>query len=552
MSRVPFVALFGTLLSGAFAQVGGPSQSQGVYLRPVNDDCISRSLGLSELGSTGQYFPSEYLGSFSPGSDSRLDTELSEAKRFDVTYYDTYKVVENKVSNRTYVLYECGSDKPDAATDDNVPGDAVFFQVPLTSLSVSETVPFAFLEALGVADRVHDVSPYVTSACGQKLVECSQVAPSYADFLTSELNETALDLGRRVSDAIILGSAGSQAVAPVLAFDAEDDPGLLNRAEWIKYLSLFFNKEKEATVAYDAIVENYNEVKKQAAEAAAGAGSKPVIAWVTHFEYDGEEHFDVSFAAYKKDLVEEVSGELPAESAQALVDAIPGTRLSSFSNSTVEFAWDGEDTFESKEAARAAFLEFLSTVDAVVDETYSMDPMTYDFVAEYGFGDAAPADLLVYRLDGKLSESNGYDWFESSFVRPDLALSDVQRIADSVRQGKNKADSEFTWLRNVEETPVVVKADECSRITTCGQKPATICPFVKPCSGGTTALLLEDDTCDSASKCCYESCAAVAGASSDAGNNEDGKKENAAQMAAPAVILVTLLVVFVEALLHLC
>jgi len=541
MLRVPILLSLCASLSSVALAAGEPSQ--GVYLRPLNDDCIARDLGLSSLGSTGQYFPSEFV------TPQQFRTDAEDAEKFTVTYYDTYKVVVNEVAKITYVLYECGSERPDEAS---VPEGAVYFQVPLTSLSVSETVPFAFLEALGVVDRVHDVSQYVTSACGQKLVECGRVAPAYVDFAVG-LNETAVNEGKEVADAIILGSAGKDSAAPVLAFDAENDPGLLKRAEWIKYLGLFFNKEKEAAEAYAAIVESYEEVKEQSA-AKVEAGAEPVIAWVSHFSYGDEEHFDVSFAGYKNELIEDVSGKLPADSAQVLVDAIPGTRLSQFSNDTVEFAWEsvgGEDTFESREAAEAAFLEFLSGLSAVVDESYALDPATYDFAAEYGF--AAPADLLVYRIDGKLSEDNGYDWFESSFVRPDLALRDVQRIADSVRQGENVDGFEFTWLRNIDEEPIVVASSECERIKSCDQKPAPICPFVKVCGDGKTALLLEDSYVEVGASCRYESCDAIAGSASDGENDEnDENDENAAQMAAPAVILITLLVVFVEALLQFC
>lgn len=539
ISRIAFLA---NAFSLATAQSPSSIPTQTTYLRPLNADCVAQELGLVDLGS-GTYFPSSYV--LAPPSPT---TEVinSAADGFSVEYKDSYKIVENRISNITYVLYECGTDRPSA---DQVPAGSVFFQVPLTSVSVAETVPYAYLEALEVVDRVTDVSAYTTSACGQKLVECGFVSPNYVDFSTFEVNETSLDLGKAKADAIILGTAGAGQPAPVLAFDAENDPGLLNRAEWIKYLGLFFNKERQAETLYNAIVDRYEEEKKLSEQAdAASAGGSPVIAWVSHFTYDNEEHFDVSFAGYKQDLVEDASAKLPSESAQALVEATPGARLSAFSNETVEFAWDdpsganGAKTFASKKEAVAAFQKLLSEVDAIVDETYAMDPATYDFQAEYGF--AAPA--LTYRVDGKLSADNGYDWFESSFVRPDLMLRDFVRITDSVRAGKNVTPDgfEFTWLRHLDEKPVVVEAKDCARITECGQEAKPICPFVRSCGDGTTALLREDEgnaaSCGEA--CCYESCTAVAGMT----------KEGAAQMAAPAVILITLLVVFVEALLQFC
>jgi len=312
-------------------------------------------------------------------------------------------------------------------------------------------------------------------------------------------------------------------------------------------LGLFFNKEKKASELYDAIVEEYDTVKK---ESAAENGDSPKIAWVTHFVYDGDEHFDVSFADYKTDLVADVNGRLPAESAQDLVDSIPGTRLASFSNTTVEFAWDGESSFESKEAARAAFQEFFNSLDAVVDETYAMEPSTYDFAEEFGFDTGS---TLVYRFDGKLSASNGYDWFESSFVRPDLVLLDFKRIADSARQGENIGDFDFTWLRNIDEPVVTVSPSDCTRISSCSQEPEPICPFVQVCPDGSTALLTEDESLFSNSTCSYQSCDGDGRtAGSEDVTAETGGEKNTAQMAAPAVILITLLVVFVEALINFC
>ena len=525
------------------------------YVRPLNADCVARDLGLAGLGGDALYFPSSFVLPVS-SADSVGPTVTSAAEGFSVTYYDTYKVVENRVSNVTYVLYECGTDRPEPS--EVAAENPVYFQIPLTSVSVSETVPYAYLEALEVVDRVVDVSAYTTSACGQKQVACGEVAPGYVDFVSPGFNETALAAGVAVSDAIILGSGGAVDVElfeedgapvliPALAFDAENDPGLLNRAEWIKYLGAFFNKERLANALYGAIVEEYEAVKEASAAAAAGAET-PVVAWVSHFEYayepeePPEEHFDVSFADYKGDLVADVSGRMVADGAAALVAGTPGARLSAFSNETVEFAWDdpegvnGEKTFGSKEEARAAFEKMLEGVDAIVDETYSADPAAYDFEKEYGF--APPAS--TYRVDGKLSADNGYDWYESSFVRPDLMLRDFQRIADSVRAGENVVPDgfAFTWLRHLDEKPVVVTADACTRISACGQEAAPICPFVRGCGDGTTALLQEEGTCGEA--CCYEACDASAPA------------RNAAQMAAPAVILVTLLVVFVEALLQFC
>lgn len=55
------------------------------------------------------------------------------------------QVVTNLYVNETYVLYQCGTARPSA---DMVPTGSKFFEIPLTSVSVIETVPYAYLVRL--------------------------------------------------------------------------------------------------------------------------------------------------------------------------------------------------------------------------------------------------------------------------------------------------------------------------------------------------------------------------------------------------------------------
>lgn len=52
------------------------------------------------------------------------------------------QVVTNLYVNETYVLYQCGTGRPAA---DVVPEGSKFFEIPLTSVSVIETVPYAYM-----------------------------------------------------------------------------------------------------------------------------------------------------------------------------------------------------------------------------------------------------------------------------------------------------------------------------------------------------------------------------------------------------------------------
>jgi hypothetical protein len=324
---------------------------------------------------------------------------------------------------------------------------------------------------------------------------------------------------------------------------------VLNRIEWIKFLGTFFNLDKYASSVYDTIADEYNQNKAAAAKAGEGKDS-PVIAWVSHYLYEKDESYQVSFSAYKD--------ELTTDAGAALVDfealkAIPGVRQSEFSNSTLEFAWDGNKagSFATKEEAKAAFLKALSSVDAIIDETYTMDSAKYNlatFLKEYGFTDAEVAIMpwftnkLIFRQDGLISETNGIDWFEGALARPDQELSDVFRIVTAARDAPETATAlskDYIWLRQIEEAPTVVNSDECERLSSCTADPTPICPFVAVCGDGSSVLLTSGTEEDDA-QCSYQACPLV------------DSQTNTAQMAAPAVIVLTVLIVFVEALINFC
>jgi hypothetical protein len=464
--------------------------------------------------------------------------QVINSQGFSVDYYNSYKIVTNKIANETYVLYQCGTPPPAA---DVIPAGAKVFQIPLTSISAPETVPYAFLEILGVDDRVNDVSPYVTSACGQKIKECGKVGP---DALALDNNTMLEETVGASTDGLLTSAAYSYPKS--FAFSAAQDPGVLNRIEWIKILGTFFNLDKYASTVYDTIVEEYNQVKVNATKAGEGKDA-PVIAWASHYLYDTDESYQLSFAPYKNELTTDAGAAVLDFEA---LSKFPGVRVSEFSNTTLEFAWDGKKTgsFSTKEEAKAAFLKALSSVGAVVDETYTDDSAKYNLAAfqkEYNFTDSDLQDMpwftnkLIFREDGLISETNGVDWFEGALARPDQELSDVLRIVTAARDPTAPLPQDYKWLHQIEEAPHVINSDECERLSSCTAEPTPICPFVAVCGDG-SSVLLTSGTEEDDDQCSYEACPLV------------DIQTNTAQMAAPAVIVLTVLIVFVEALINFC
>ena len=71
--------------------------------------------------------------------------------------------------------------------------------------------------------------------------------------------------------------------------------GVLNRAEWFKFLGMFFNMDAAANELFDSINSSYYAT---AAEVVPGP-QPPVVAFVDLYDYAPDVAYEVSFAPYK-------------------------------------------------------------------------------------------------------------------------------------------------------------------------------------------------------------------------------------------------------------
>jgi ABC-type Fe3+-hydroxamate transport system substrate-binding protein len=77
------------------------------------------------------------------------------------------------------------------------------------------------------------------------------------------------------------------------------DPGVLNRAEWVKFVAVFFNKEVEANNLFSNITNNLKLLNSTARAAAAKKAQPTVVAWLSKYG----DSISVNFAAYKKQFI---------------------------------------------------------------------------------------------------------------------------------------------------------------------------------------------------------------------------------------------------------
>jgi len=418
------------------------------------------------------------------------EVSVNEATFFTVAYLPNYKYVRDLHAGKSYVLYQSGCAVPStaalAATHPDFNASVTsFFAVPVTSVACGGTAPLPYLarpqppshhtppppsrantglqEALGVfgAVEVLDMT-YVTSPCLQRLAECGTVSvvdSSNASAWSAAVAGVQLVL----TDSYGIGASGTERDVVV---DDTIDPGLLNRAEWVKFISLFFDEEEAANGAFTQTQQQVAAVASVAANAAS-ASSKPlpVVAFTSY--YGGV--FYPSTAAYKQQVVAAAGG--------VLAELVP---LGSSSSDTA-----------------AQLRDALAGVDVLIDSTYlsseydaSPNGYTYaQFLALYNFSAADAASGAfpflssgsVFRLDKQVSGGTygrvGWDFFENGawdvadFVR-DFAL--VLHPSAAARLGP----AGTRWLRNLSanEPAVVLTSALCAD------------PRVAPACGGASLL----------------------------------------------------------------
>jgi hypothetical protein len=448
---------------------------------------------------------------------------VTVAEDFTVKYYDTYKVVTNTRANETYALYQCGTVPPPRS---DLPEGAKILEIPLSSVAVDDTTALGFLRYLGVEDRVAYASSWSVAPCMQRLTASVEDGGCGAEAAAAS-NVTAVAAQAPRVDATF-GFAANANSSESVAFTATRDPGAVRRAEWIKFLAPFFNKEVEANRLFDGVSSAYDATKKAAAaQAPASLSARPKVAWLSKsnvskawgYDFDGPA-YGVFFTPYKAQLIADAGAQNVAASNATVLAAYPGVASPDISgNGNVMLR---ADTPANKARADAALRELLADADVVVDETFYSDPDTGKnldaptlgmFRREFSLEGAAGDDLKflqgkgrVYTLGGTQGASGGSDWFETAVVRPDLVLDELAgafnpdfepagggagnatATATTVKASEGGGNSTSSkWLYRLGDgsaKPNKLTASQCPSNAPCGAAPQAICPTAYRVCGG--------------------------------------------------------------------
>ncbi|KAJ2318237.1 hypothetical protein IWW52_002673 [Coemansia sp. RSA 2704] len=407
---------------------------------------VFSSCALADTPSTDGLQNTDCISSSSSSSSSSLyaaKVEVKHAKLFSIDYHDTYKVVNNLSTNTTYVLYQCGSNKPMVEDAD------AFIPIPVGSAAAWSTSAAMFIESLGVQDRVKNLgtAPSIVSACLQELLE-DVIKPF------DEGNATSTDEQEQSNDVVFNMPAGEDLNATNTVLSSEYlESSALGRSEWIKFFAAFFNAEERANDAFDSIDSNYACFAKKADEEYDDL--RPVVAWTSYAaptEYNNNTaYWQISFADYKYDIVRD---------AGARMLNTTGAQATMFSSAP-------------------AFLDALEDVDIVIDESfvgYSYD----ELLKNYGIKDASKSSYSwvsasrVFRPDRLQSTAGGLDWFEAPVAFADALLQDLIGV---VHPKFVKDGYQPIWFRNLadNEPVVVVAAANCTNMYAQREDPAKSC-----------------------------------------------------------------------------
>ena len=365
-------------------------------------------------------------------------------------------MVTNFNANETYVLYQCGTPKPTSAFTGS---DVKFFSIPLTAVSVPDATSAAFLEALNLLGRVAYVNTYAVNPCLQYLSSGSgewspvlyftQVLDKPSSSLSGcNLQSSAAnspDISNQSDSTAVFHYASDSSLPRSVAFTATADPGALNRAEWIKFMSLFFNAEANANSIFGAVSSNYKAISTAGKAVSSKLAKPPVVAWVQWWPaspYYGPfgrnvPALSINFPAYKMQLTADAGASiLGLSDVQSYLDSGVAVQPKGWGTNSIYMLMNATDSFR----------EMLKNVDVVIDEARYIDGnglgvsdpsiTTSVFIDKYGLA-ASDTQTLKFltsgrgllREDGVTGPDSWSAWFQNAVVCPDQVLLISNRLS---------------------------------------------------------------------------------------------------------------------------
>ncbi len=199
---------------------------------------------------------------------------------FSIEYAKGYKILSVKSpwpgasSGFTYVLYPRGSAKPSGIKADG------FFEIPLRRVVTFSTTYIPQIVAVGGASSVIgvDSAAYVNSPEIRARIKSGATVETTRNWAPNI--ELMISLA---PDAVFTYGMGNEwdnhpkmaeAGLPIIISGEWNEAEPLARAEWVKFIAAFYDKEDVATTYFDKVAAEYEWVRVRAS---AAAGKKPSV-----------------------------------------------------------------------------------------------------------------------------------------------------------------------------------------------------------------------------------------------------------------------------------
>lgn len=338
-------------------------------------------------------------GKFDPGMDYfPQKAQIEYAAGLSIEYHNSYKVITVKTpwpgatESIQYALVQCGAPQPEGFLEEQI------IEIPAKTIITMSTTYLPALDELGLLDRlvgVDDIT-YVNNPTVLKMAEEGKLASiGYGSGVNVEkVLELAPSLvmtygsGTPEYDAHpVLLQVGQKVVVNAEWMDTTP----LGRAEWLKFIAVFFNKEAEAEAIFAQIEQDY----QQLTTLTASVSQKPTV--FTGSAYQGTWYMPggQSFAA-------------------AFLRDAGAEYLWSDDTSTGSLPLSIEAVFEkAKDADYWLNVGFVGSLD----DLKAMDTRYADFAA-FQKGN-------IWNNDAKTSPSGGNDYYESAVLHPERVLADL-------------------------------------------------------------------------------------------------------------------------------
>ena len=344
------------------------------------------------IGCTGKQKSSD---SFSEGRP-RSSTTIKYAKGFRIEHFDEYTRLtilnpwDNSAPYQIYNLYK------DNAEENNLPSNGTNLQIPLKSIVVNTFAYFDFLDRLGQLDKITGITD------GFRVYNPKILRRIAKDSITDLGDPFKMNLEKTLAlkpNAILTSAYAQrdqyserlvQAGIPVIYNLEWMENSPLARAEWIKMIAVFFDKEVEADSIFDQIEKRYLEVK----EKVGGVEKKYSVMAGDNFQGTWYVPGGRSFNAYL------------------------------FRDANLNYYYEDDDNSGSI----GLDIETILTQFGKADYWFGCTADSYEELNEkdpkYMLLKSVK-DKQVFNNKNRVTSSGGNDFFESAAANPDLILSDL-------------------------------------------------------------------------------------------------------------------------------